>query len=302
MSNARDQEYCPCCGSSRAVKNGATRGKQVYLCRGCKKQWRTGPAVGKHRFPPEQIGAAIRMYYSGWSFRRTAKCLMAEFDIRDTDVAPQTIRYWVRKYTAAAKGMLRERKATGGGRWWLCRQPTHLHQRVWWIVLDDATGYVLGSQIGSSDSDDAAVGAILEVLYSTVLTGYELVYTTAGTDSHRSRLSNGPDAILQVIKDHLPVKTVIRYAGSKDAPLPSETVNNVLNEYVNTGQRFARIRSDAEFQRYIDGWALNRNLFTGQADLAGRTPASAAGISMPFTDWADVVKQEAKTFIPGSDP
>ena len=301
MNNPGDREHCPHCGSGRTVKNGATRGKQVYLCRDCKKQWRTGPAVGKHRFPPEQVGAAIRMYYSGLSFRPTAKCLMDEFDIRDTDVAPQTVRYWVRKYTAAAEGMMRERKAPGGGRWWLCCQPIHLHQRVWWIVLDDATGYVLGSQIGSSDGDDAAAGVILEALASTVLPGDELVYRTAGTDSHGSSWSNGPDAVLQVVKDRLPDETVIRYAGSKDAPLPSETVNIVLNEYVNAGQRFARIRSDAEFQRYINGWVLNRNLFMTREELGEKTPACAAGMEVPFKAWPDVVRLEANEYVPEAD-
>ena len=296
VNNSEEREHCPRCGSKRTNRNGTRYGKQIYLCRNCGKQWRPGPALGKHRFPPEQIGFAIRVYYSGLSFGRTAESVMDKFNIRDTDVSPQTIRFWVRKYTDAAKRLVQEYKAPGGGVWWLCNRPFRLHQRMWWIVLDDATGYVLGSHIGSSASEDVAVDAVLETLASTVLPCDELVYGAAGADS------NDPGAILQMIKDKLPVKTVIREVGSTSAPLPGQTINNVLHECVTATERFARIRIDDELQRYITGWALNRNLFTSQEELRGCTPGRAAGVVVPFEDWADVVRLEAKSWVPGSDP
>ena len=295
INNPEDREYCPRCGSSRANRNGTRFGKQIYLCRDCGKQWRPGPALGKHRFPPEQIGAAIRMYYSGLPFRRTAESLMDQFDIRDTDVSPQTVRFWVRKYTDAAKRLVREYKAPGGGAWWLCSKLFRLHQRMWWIVVDDATGYILGSHISCSAGENVALDAVIEALGSTALPCETLVHGMVGVDS------NDPGAILQLIKDKLPVKTVIREVGSTSAPIPSQTINNVLHECVTATERFARIRIDDELQRYITGWVFNRNLFTSQEELCGRTPGRAAGVVVPFEDWADVVRLEAKAYVPGSD-
>ena len=222
VNNSEDREHCPRCGSSSANRNGTRYGKQIYLCRDCGKQWRPGPALGKHRFPPEQIGFAIGTYYSGLSFRRAAESLMDQFDIKDTDVSPRTIRLWVRKYTDAAEREVRELKAAGGGTWWLCSQPFGLHQRTWWIVLDEATGYVLGSHISSSASENVAVDVILQAMASTVLPCDELLYGAAGADS------NDTGAILQVIKDKLPDKTVIREVGSTSDLLPGQTINNVL--------------------------------------------------------------------------
>ena len=298
VNNSEEREHCPRCGSNRTNRNGTRYGKQIYLCRNCWKQWRPGPALGKHRFPPEQIGFAIRVYYSGLSFRRTAESVMDKFNIKDTDVSPQTIRHWVRKYTDAAEREFRELKAPGGGTWWLFNQPFHLHHRMWWIVVDDATGFVLVSQVGSSASEDVAVDVIIEALASTVLPCDELVYRMVGTDLHGSRRSNGSDAVLRVIKDKLPDNTVIRDAGTADGPVLGQIVNNVLHECVTASKRFARIRSEAELQRYLNGWVLNRNLFTTREELGGMTPACAAGVEIPFEDWADVVSLEANERVP----
>ena len=302
INNPEDLEYCPRCGSDRANLNGTRWGKQLYLCPNCGKQWRSGPALGKRRFPPEQIGAAVGEYYSGPSYRRTSEWLMDEYDIRDTEVAPQTVRRWVRTYTNAAEREVRGLEAPGGGRWWLCSQPFRLHHRTWWTVVDDAAGYILGSQVASPDSEDVAADVILQALSSTVLPCDGVVYSAGGTDFHGSRRSNRPDVILRVIKDKLLDNTVIRDAGSADGPVPGQTVNNVLHECVAASKRFARIRNEAELQRYLNGWVLNRNLFTAREELGGMTPACAAGVEIPFEDWADVVRLEASEHVPKPKP
>ena len=160
--------------------------------------------------------------------------------------------------------------------------------------MDEATGYVLGSHIGSSASEDVAVDVIIEALASAVLPCDELVYGMVGVNPYRSRCSNGSDAVLRVIKDNLPDHTIIEDAGSRNTPLPGQTINNVLRECVTASKRLARIQIDDELQRYIKGWVFNRNLFTGQDELCGLTPARAAGVVVPFQDWADVVRLEAK--------
>ena len=298
MNNSEEHEHCPRCGSNRTNRNGTRYGKQIYLCRNCGKQWRPGLAVGKHRFPPEQIGAAVGRFYLDRSFRRTAEWLTSEFDIRDTDVSLHTIRRWVRTYTDAAKRQVRELTAPGSGRWRLCSQPLRLHDRTWCIVVDDATGYILGSQVGSSASEDVAADAILQAMASTDLPCDEIVYGMGGTDFHGPRHSNRPDVILRVIKDKLPDNMVMRDAGIADGPVLSQIVNNVLHECATASERFARIRSDAELQRYLNGWVLNRNLFTTREELGDKTPACSAGMEVPCKSWADVVRLEANEYFP----
>ncbi len=106
---------CPYCRECRTVLNGRREGKQIYRCRGCGKQFREGGAIGGHSFPPDQIGAAIQMCYTGWSLRKAAKALKDQFGIQDADVTPTTIRNWVDSYTDAAIRLVRDLKVPGDG-------------------------------------------------------------------------------------------------------------------------------------------------------------------------------------------
>ena len=103
--------------------------------------------MGGHRFSPEQIGAAISMFYTDLSFRSVANQLKAKFNIQDTDVSHQTIRRWVCRYTDAAVVLAQDCKAPRGGTWWLCSQRFESHEQMWWTVVDGATGYILGSHL-----------------------------------------------------------------------------------------------------------------------------------------------------------
>ena len=118
---------CPYCESDKVVKNGSYReGVQRYLCRGCTKQFSsTGVMHGRH-IPPERIGAAIRMFYSGMSYKQIAETTADMYDMSEPDKA--TIYHWVKTYTdTAVKGNgtapspHRRRLGCGrndGGRWW----------------------------------------------------------------------------------------------------------------------------------------------------------------------------------------
>ena len=68
-----------------------------------------------------------------------------QFGLEDTDIPPQTIRNWVHRYTNAVVKLTRGYKAAGGEVWWLCSQPLSYSSRMWWMVLDDTTGYTLGA-------------------------------------------------------------------------------------------------------------------------------------------------------------
>ena len=105
-------------------------------------------AIGGRSFPPEQIGAAIQMYYTGLSFRQAAKELKHRFGIHETDVSPETIRNWVDSYTDAAIRLVRDLKVPGDGLWWVFTIHTTNNKPLWRLVLDDTTGYIFGDEFG----------------------------------------------------------------------------------------------------------------------------------------------------------
>ena len=80
---------CKRCGSEEHVKNGLTRGKQRYLCKGCGLNFTDTPPRGK---PLALKVAAVLLYVSGLSMNRTAKLL---------GVSTPTIQAWLEQFAAA---------------------------------------------------------------------------------------------------------------------------------------------------------------------------------------------------------
>ena len=110
---------CPDCESARIVKIGTRNGYQRYLCRTCSKKFHTNGKAAGRRFPADQMGAAIRMFYSGMSYQQIAENMGTTYDIPEPSKA--TIYQWVRDYTKdALKEMeappVSHRRPLGGGR------------------------------------------------------------------------------------------------------------------------------------------------------------------------------------------
>ena len=296
-----NEARCPYCNSRRTVLNGVENGKQTYLCKERKHRWKKGGALGGHSFPPDQIGTGIQKYYTGLSFRGAAKAVKEQFGLEDTDISPQTIRNWVHRYTDVAVELTKGHKADGGGPWWLCSQPFGLYLRMWWMVLDETTGYILASHIDPSRTQDGARDVLLEALASAVNPCDGVAYMKAWPEFGWVYEDIPSETVLEVIREIFPDQEVIEEI--EDIPsFPSGSVAaRILPVYEATRKRFERIRNDNDLRRYIAGWVITSNLFTEHRELGGRTPGQAAGVKVPVADWADVVRLEAQAYLPNAD-
>ena len=85
---------CPYCESTHVVKNGLSPDKdQRYLCRRCSRRFTDRGGTDGLRFPPNQVGAAVRMFYSGMSYKQIAESMEEQYDIPEPSKA--TIYRWV---------------------------------------------------------------------------------------------------------------------------------------------------------------------------------------------------------------
>ena len=86
-------QACPLCASEHVIKVGKRSG---YQCKTCEKKFHAnGNASGK-RFTANQMGAAVRMFCSGMSYKQVAE----KYDVPVPSKA--TIYGWVRDYTDSA--------------------------------------------------------------------------------------------------------------------------------------------------------------------------------------------------------
>lgn len=82
---------CPHCASDQVVKNGHRNGKQSYLCRHCRRQFRENPDVGY----TEQVKAlCVTMSLNGMGFRAIE---------RVTGINHNSGINWVRQAAAAVR-------------------------------------------------------------------------------------------------------------------------------------------------------------------------------------------------------
>ena len=148
------------CESEQVVKIGMRNGYQRYLCRGCSKKFSNNGKAEGRRIPAEWIGAAIRQYYSGMSYKQIAEYMEDAYGIPEPSKA--TIYEWVRDYTQAALEDMQNHPAHTSGHWVVDEMVLDVGgDKFWnWNVLDHETRYLLASFL-SSERDQKSAEAVL---------------------------------------------------------------------------------------------------------------------------------------------
>ena len=151
---------CPYCGDSKVVKNGKRSGYQRYRCKPCGRQFKhTGELHGRHH-PADRVGAAIRLFYMGMSYKQIAEHL-AERDNID-EPSKQTLYAWVRDYTDTAVEEMQNHPAHTGPEWVADEMQVRVGgEQLWnWNVMDSKTRYILASHLSPNRDTRAAIAVM----------------------------------------------------------------------------------------------------------------------------------------------
>ena len=271
---------CPDCESARVVKIGTRNGYQRYLCRACSKKFHTNGKAAGRRFPADQMGAAIRMFYSGMSYQQIAENMGTTYDIPEPSKA--TIYQWVRDYTKDALKEMERHPAHTGGRWVVDQMQLDVGGQQYWIwnVMDRSTGYLLASHL-TKERDARSALAVLKKAAAAA----EEPPRTVRTDRR-------PYYVLSV-KQIFPDARHLRLVGvgnREDIKNPSKREQGLFRQRTRT---LRGLGSKESGQLYLDGWTLDYNLFRDHESMDGEPPGQAAKVNPPFNEWADVVKGRA---------
>ena len=271
---------CPDCESTRIVKIGTRNGYQRYLCRACSKKFHTNGKAAGRRFPADQMGAAIRMFYSGMSYQQIAENMGTTYAIPEPSKA--TIYLWVRDYTKDALKEMERHPAHTGGRWVVDEMPLDVGGRQYWIwnVMDRSTGYLLASHL-TKERDARSALAVLKKAAAA-----------AAEPPGTVRTDQWPYYV-PAVKEVFPRARHIRPPGwgeLEGIKKPSEREQGMFRQRARTLRGFG---SKEKGQLYLDGWTLDYNLFRDHESMDGEPPGQAAKVNPPFNEWADVVKGRA---------
>ena len=180
---------CPFCQSEQVTRAGFHRGHQRYLCRECKKKFRAPGYAPGHRVPTEHMGMAIRMFYSGMSYKQIAETMADSLNIPEPSKA--TLYEWVRDYTDRASEELRkpQYKAKTGKVWVADEMFVKVGGKTMyhWNVMDAKTRFVLASYL-SENRDLKAAETVMEMA-SEAAESHPAVIKTDGLGSYPSAIS-----------------------------------------------------------------------------------------------------------------
>ncbi len=150
---------CPYCESESVIKYGKQNGKQLYKCKNkpCGKRFNDTGALHGRMVPADQIGAAIRMFYSGMSYKQIGENMANAFDVREP--SKPTIYAWVRDYTDAAVKAMAGQKAHTSGKWVADEMAVDVGgEKMWnWNVMDADTRYILASHLSPTRTISIAI-------------------------------------------------------------------------------------------------------------------------------------------------
>ena len=270
---------CPACNSESVIKHGKRNGYQRYLCKDCRKKFSDSGNTQGHRYPPEQIGAAVRMFYSGMSYKAIAEHMEDMFDIPEP--SKRAIYQWVKEYTDAATDGMAEHPVKTGGDWVADEMVVWVGgEKYWhWNIMDADTRYILASYL-SKNRDTRAATAVMKRAKAAAAEPPKTIKTDKWRAYNRAIAKVFPDA------KHI-----------QSEGLTAELNNNQSERLQGTyRQRTKTLRgldSRESGQLYLDGWTLNYNLFRKHHSLKNRTPAEAAKLDAPFDEWEDVVEHAA---------
>ena len=270
---------CPACECERVVKVGVRNGQQRYQCRGCDKKFRANGKAEGRRMDAELMGSAIRDFYSGKSYKQIAEGLRDEYDIPEPSKA--TIYEWVRDYTNRAVDEMKDHKATTGGDWVADEMQVDVGGRKAWLwnIMDASTRYILSSHLTPRRDAQAA-----RVVLRKAAAAADKPPKTITTDKLRS--------YVRPIKEVLPEARHMQSEGF-DADINNNLSERLQGTFRDRIKTLRGLDSIGSGQRYLDGWALQYNLFRGHHSLRNKTPGQVAKVEAPFTEWADVVKDGA---------
>ena len=277
---------CPACAGKGIVKVGMRDGYQRYQCKACKRKFHAkGTAPGK-RFPPDRVGAAIRDFYTGMSYKQIAEGMADRYDIPEP--SKETIYRWVKEYTKSALREMENHKAEVGNEWVVDEMVVRVGGRKYWNwnVMDTKTRYVLASYL-SLRRDARAARTVLSKAQANAAGNPKIVKT----DQLKSYIS-AVDDVFGADAKHV-----------QSEGIRAELNNNMSERLQGTFRQRERtlrgLDTRESGQLYLDGWVLTYNLFREHESLSDRTPAEKAKLKVPFKTWTDVVEAKGpKRVVP----
>jgi len=266
---------CKFCGSPKTMKYGLKAGTQYFKCNDCGRKFAGREAPEGMRFSTATIGEAMGLFYDGLSVADISRHFAATEGIH---VDAATVWRWVIRYSKKADQVLNQIKVRTSWRWVIDETVVKVAGgKLWlWDVIEAKSRFLLATHLTKARNMTSAITVLAEANNRTIGTPSYIV-----SDGMRAY----PDAIRRVFgadSEHIRAKG-----------LTAEINTNIIERFQGTVKERTKVMrglKTIESARIIsEGFIIHYNFLRPHMTLKGKTPASVAGLTLPFTTWIELV-------------
>jgi putative transposase len=273
---------CKYCGSRNLIKYGRFRGIQRLFCKDCQRKFADNSALPKGQTPVTQIGSAVGMYYEGQSLNSICRLLTQIYGSYPSD---STVYRWVTRFTDQALQETKGLKPSVGDKWIADETVLHIGgKNIWfWDIIDEKTRFLLASHMSRTRTTRDAQ-KLMELAAKCAGKNPKVVVT--------DKLAVYLDGV------ELTFGSDTKHIATK--PFTVEQNTNLIERFHGTLKDRTKVMrglKDLPTARLItSGWLLHYNYIRPHESL-GKTPAQAAGIKFPYSNWKDLVSRDVPSSV-----
>ncbi|MCX6000209.1 MAG: DDE-type integrase/transposase/recombinase [Chloroflexi bacterium] len=265
---------CKFCGSKNVVKDGTKGNARYYLCRNCGDTFAGNDALVGMRFPPDQIAAAVSVFYDGLSIDAIRRQLDSLYDIYPSD---STAYEWVLRFTKLAVQEAQDLDIHVGDIWVADETVLKLDRGVqawFWDIEDSETRFLIASHLcltrGTQDAKQLMTKA-----YQRAKRAPKVIIT----DKLKSYL-DGIEMVFGADTEHV-----------QSQGFTIEPNTNLIERFHGTLKARTKVMRG---MHNTETALLIMSFFRPHESLDNKTPGEAAKAKMPHKDWKALVMGDAQ--------
>jgi transposase-like protein len=235
------------------------------------------------KVPITEVADAVDSYFKGMSIPQIRENLFQQYNDRPSVAS---IFGWLTRFSKIAVDEASKHEPKLGETWqadeMVVRVAGMKGDKGWlWDCMDEKSRYLIASRLSPTRSGRDAEALLLE---ATKRAGK--IPKVVKTD----RLSSYTDGLERAFGSEAP-----EHIQSKG--FASATNTNLVERLQGTIRSRVKVlrglRTLETAQRWIEAYRVYYNYFRPHESLGGKTPAEAAGIRFPFSNWKEVVESQA---------
>jgi transposase-like protein len=283
-------DACIYCHSQKIIKWGVRHNKygdiQKFSCKNCEKFFTVNLGFEHMKHDPQGVTAAMQLYFSGESFRNTARSL----HMIGVYVSYKTVYLWVRKYTELMERYLATIRPQVSDTWRADEMFLKMKGDLKYLyaLMDDQTRFLIAQQVANTKYT-ADVRPLLELGKAVAGKKPKTFITDGAANFHEAYLQEFHTMKRDTDTEHI---RHIRLAGDRNNNR-MERFNGEMRQREKVMRTLKRMDSPV-----LSGYQIYHNYIRPHEALKGKTPAERAGIEIKGADkWMTLIQNASRNGV-----